>query len=807
MKPKKGIWGVLLCFLFFVGHSQNRSVDSLLNHWSEITSIQKLYVQTDRDTYFAGDTIWAKGYFMSMFEPSIANTTLFIELTDPEKGVLITNVFPVYYSLATGQLILPDSLGSGSYLLRAYAPLMMNQPLFTFRKIINVVGKGERSASNTVQAGSLRFFPEGGNLLAGTENKVAFKATDQMGFPKEVKGYIKNSIGDTVTSIQSIHDGMGVFNIIPNSGELYYAIIDGQSGRYPLPETADEGTGIEVTEADGGKRFRVFSTAVSEERKPALLIGQMQGRIVFRQNLNLENGREFRGTIKTGELYSGILHLTVFNRDNMPLAERLTFIDNKEYALEGRLQTDTLNTGNRGYNHFRLSFGDSLIGDFSVSVTDADMDYPLPYTGNIWSWFMLGSDLSGYIYNPSFYFDSQNKDAGRYLDLVMMTNGWTRFKWKELSSKKHSTVTFNDPGYITLSGKITSGNEKKNFADKDLLLFMTRDSLRLGRNSLLIRTSADGKFSVDSLIFFDKNFFLFSDIKGNKSQTIKARFDKGDIFGGPYPPLMQLWPGAGAVNRTPLQWFQRSGIGINDKDLLPEITIKGKYRTTLEKLDDDYATGMFKGNFFNRVLDIRKESPSGNIFQYLQERIPGLRISGGPGSYRLNYRGGNLRYYTDGEPQDDPTGAVEDNSNVTVFLDEMPSNTLMLETIPLNQIAMVKLIPFSPMVAGGGTALAVYLKKGSDLNPGSVSNGTSVAEYYGYTIIKEFYNPDYTHNQRIERPDQRITLNWVSGYAVSPSNPEIQISFFNNDRTRRFRIIAEGVSADGRLLHFEKIVE
>lgn len=65
---------------------------------------------------------------------------------------------------------------------------------------------------------------------------------------------------------------------------------------------------------------------------------------------------DLNGFISTKELKSGILQVTVFNKDDMPLAERLSFIDNKEYLQSAELITDTLNFLERGFNHYTLSF-------------------------------------------------------------------------------------------------------------------------------------------------------------------------------------------------------------------------------------------------------------------------------------------------------------------------------------------------------------------------------------------------------------------------------------------------------------------
>src|SRR4029079_18501040 len=121
----------------------------------------------------------------------------------------------------------------------------------------------------------------------------------------------------------------------------------------------------------------------------------------------------------------------------------LTFVDNKEYVQQGDIQTDTLNFSSWGRNHFTLSLKDTLQGSFSVSITDPDFDMLPRRQENIFSGLLLTSDVKGYVHDPAYYFSANNDSVQNALDLVMMTNGWRRFRWDallkdSLSQKKYA---------------------------------------------------------------------------------------------------------------------------------------------------------------------------------------------------------------------------------------------------------------------------------------------------------------------------------------------------------------------------------
>lgn len=787
-----------------------QSVIDNLNNWSSAHPIQKVYLYTDRDQYFAGETIWLKGYFLSEFLPSISNTSLYVELVEKDM-VIQREIFPVYAGIAMGQLELPDTLQGGQYQIRAYSQLMLNQPGFTFNKPVTIYGReAKKGTDKTSNAVRVNFFPEGGNFVTALPNIVAFKVTDKTGLPAQAEGEIRNNNHEKIAEFRSVHDGMGTFTITPKKGEKYYALLKGDDQEFMLPEPVDNGVILQVSGTNERKDFKIIVGGKNEVFRPAYLVGQIQNHIIFKQKLQPEKN-EITGFVKTGELYSGILQLTVFNKDDMPLAERITFVNNREYVLDAVFKTDTINVDKRRKNHFTITLPDSVVGNFSVSVTDADYENHESNATNIYSSFLLTSDVKGYIHNPAYYFQTDNDTTEQALDLVMMTNGWTRFKWADMARADFSEKgRIKDAGYIRLSGRILIEGTKKPLSDKEVVLFISpSDSESVLRGmTRLVQTNHSGYFTVDSLFFYGKMHVWFSEVRGEKNKFLTVVAGSDSLHQN-LSVMSHVLPDRDSATTLVSekmeidfrQFMKEKGI------VLENVVVKARQKTEIEKLDEEYSSGFFSGNVFSRRLDLRNVGYGGNIFDYLKERIPELQIVGDPGNYVLNYRGGNLTYYTDGAQVDGGDAQpTTNNGNVSLFLNEMQTNTMALESIPLNEIAMVKLFPYSVMSAGGGPALAVYTKKERDLRIPSYSPTTMIV-YNGYSIIKEFYQPDYDLHPQNSESDNRITLCWNPDITVSGMNNIIPIIFFNNDRSKRFKIVAEGVTSEGQMLMLEKIVE
>src|SRR6185369_14996305 len=142
---------------------------------------------------------------------------------------------------------------------------------------------------------------------------------------------------------------------------------------------------------------------------------------------------------------------------------------------------------------------------------------------------------------------------------------------------------------------------------------------------------------------------------------------------------------------------------------------------------------------------------------------------------------------------------------MTIYLDEFQTDASLVSTIPPNQVAMIKVFSSFVGASGGGAggALAIYLRKGSDLY--NTANTDNQISYRGYSVIKEFYTPDYsTDKKKGDKPDHRITLDWIPNILVPAGVTNIPIAFYNNDRTRQFRIVVEGMTNEGKMIFIEK---
>ncbi len=775
----------LLCTTFNV-RSQNAEKLSDLNVKQPI---EKIHMHLDRTIFHAGETIWFKAYLFADFKPDTISTDLYIEFINDSSRILSKLKLPVVMGFSYGNIEIPDSIAKGNYMIRAYTQNMFTHyPEFLYHRnvfVFSTINPPLSVSTDITRSTHVDFFPEGGNLVNGLPNLIAFKAVNEKGLPKNVAGFLRNNSGDTVTQFASTHDGMGMFGVLPDINDQLTAVIEGKE--FMLPKASQTGVVLKMRKRDKNRQFEILQQTGDETFMAATVIGQIQHQVIFKSVLT-SKAQRITGMIPTEDLPSGIMQVTVFNKDNQPLAERLVFIDNNEYKIQSDLKTDTLQKSPRQKNVFHLQLKDVVDGNFSVSVVDAE--YDAQGSEDIFSNLLLTSDLKGYIHNPSFYFSG--RDTMNAIDLVMMTNGWRKFSWTALLQTPVTVKKQPENKFIVLKGTATYQHNTKPVESKELLVHITTHDFR--NIFQLVKTDNKGKFEIDSLIFYGQVQMYFQEnVKKNRT-PITVQLENA-ITTSTMKVEMPLHLRRMRSDTTDF------GNLVNDYEIFSKekgivmeaVVVTSKKKTPLQELEERYVSTFFNTNA-TRTLDLLHDSAATGltIFDYMDGRVPGITVERQDGAIVVYHR-------------NRPTGLFG-RIPMQIFLDEFETDASIVENIPLDKIALVKVYDHFVGVAGNapGGVLSIYTKKGKDLLT-SEEGKRNRSFYSGYSITKQFFSPDYSVEQA-QVPDRRKTLLWNPLIFVRGINAKIPIVFYNTDQTTKFKVVVEGMTSDGRLFSFQKVL-
>jgi hypothetical protein len=166
-------------------------------------------------------------------------------------------------------------------------------------------------------------FAEGGDLIEGIESKVAFKAIHYDTKPADVKGFVTDSKGEQVAEIRSVHDGMGFFSLEPRAGETYTAKWkdeEGNSYQTALPAAKKTGAALQVQVQNNSRSFRITRSENATGNFGKLyIVATMQQNVVYMAGVDLSQSFVTGGSIPVAELPSGILQVSLFDSNWLPL--------------------------------------------------------------------------------------------------------------------------------------------------------------------------------------------------------------------------------------------------------------------------------------------------------------------------------------------------------------------------------------------------------------------------------------------------------------------------------------------------------
>src|SRR5262249_46048153 len=105
-------------------------------------------------------------------------------------------------------------------------------------------------------------FAEGGAFVAGRQQRLGFKTITTSGKGIDIKGVIKDSKGNFITSFAAVHKGMGIVSFTPVANETYTAYSENGSS-FALPVPKPSGTILKIIPAENADSItmRIESSA------------------------------------------------------------------------------------------------------------------------------------------------------------------------------------------------------------------------------------------------------------------------------------------------------------------------------------------------------------------------------------------------------------------------------------------------------------------------------------------------------------------------------------------------------------------
>jgi hypothetical protein len=177
--------GLLLYFLLTFLFSFGQEIDE-----AKALSIEKVYLHLDRSFYTAGEVILFKAYLMDArsHTSKTLSERVYVELIGPDSQIISQRSLKTNNSSAAGDFKLSQKSVAGTYTVRGYTNYMRNfgtSTFYTKEILVNTVNApavlSDEMANHSNTTLDVQFFPEGGYVINGFLNPIAFKALDSKG--------------------------------------------------------------------------------------------------------------------------------------------------------------------------------------------------------------------------------------------------------------------------------------------------------------------------------------------------------------------------------------------------------------------------------------------------------------------------------------------------------------------------------------------------------------------------------------------------------------------------------------------------
>ena len=474
----------------------------------------RMEMDFQREAYGPGDVVTASVDLQSLANEPLANHAYTAKASLAGESFQEIKGTTDDQGMALVKILMPKSLATSDGLLNV---------LIEYNGQVESISRSIPIVLNKID---LQFMPEGGDPVVGIAGKVAFKALNEFGKPADVEGEISDLEGNKITTFRSYHQGMGSFEMVPESGKQYQAHLTkpaGISTTYPLPVAHARGYAISVSHLDQ-EELRVEVNSTENEKLYLVLVSS--GEIYFTQILPADAGSHLI-KIPTKTLPIGTAQVTLFDSKQIPRAERLVFL-NPHKRLNVEITTDKEKYLPREKVEMTVKVTDErgmpMPGQFALSVADDNLlTFADDKQGHILSHFLLESELQGEVVEPDFYFDKKDKhpekDQLLALDYLMLTQGWRRFDWSQVLWQQPIAMTYEAED-AKLKGQLLDAYRKP----------LPGMEVTLGKSDMVAITDEDGVFVMDTIVGFLPRFQVSFYSDPDRQVWYRGKLENGKLI-------------------------------------------------------------------------------------------------------------------------------------------------------------------------------------------------------------------------------------------------------------------------------------
>lgn len=775
------------------------TAERLFEHVTQ-NPVEKVYLHLAKPYLTYNEVMWFQAYVVAGPEhiPTTLSQNLTVELLDEDLNKIDQQELFIKDGMAVGDFLISDSLKSQTFFLRAYTDWMLNfdEKFIELRKF-EIVDKDQDIEAKAPEA-ELLFFPEGGELIEGLRSTLAFEYN--LG-KAPFKGEIRNSDGKVVSQLSG-YDYIGKTSFQPKKGETYYATIEGVDQQFELPKIKESGVVLSVkNDIEYGQLYIALQTNQPTRNRQGHLLIHTRGLIQYYEKIKW-NDDAISLNVPTSVISDGLSHITYFDKEMNPMAERLVFkkpgqkvkvslaINDEEFSIREKTEVDI---------SVQDLFGEGKIASASVSVIDFNQIDVTAFDQNIISNLLLSSDITDGLENSIKYLSNKTEDL-EALDLILLTKGWRRFNWEQIQ-KESFEIKYGPKVGFSVSGQVFSNRGRKPLRDQSILHMSQFNGNNSFQESI---TSEQGEFNFAELQYFSGSSFL--QMNGIKAGTrlnfnelikvtaspskLKQRFTNPEMsFDEKKERLSDVFEMQALLDST---YYRDLGTFVVEATRFDEVRANQQRGQLYKAGSYSYSITdlMKRGSYFRTPLHaLLGRVPGFEMIADIKDPLnPIVKMNRRDEGILANKNPGILYLVDDGR---------------VTLQDVMLMNPVMIERIEVQKASQG--FHMYGAAAGGGV-IAIYTKTAEELEDfrkfmvDKASSNKDFDQFIlpgGYYAAREFYSPDYSQpDPEHGKADYRNVIHWEAKIRTD-ENGNYSFSFYNADIPTEAMILLEGITDQG----------
>ena len=754
---------------------QQENID---NHYKEYFSSQREvpYLHLNKTSFIEGEEIWFKSYVYNLNLKKLHNNTsnLHITLYDKKGNLKDQKLLHIENGVGAGSFKIDSTFTDNEYYIKASTNWMKNfKEDESYLQKFTIIKKEPKVEKSLDPKYDIQFLPESGHLLEAIENTIGVAIKDVKNNGVKIKeGKVFDNEKNLTNIFKTNSLGIGSFDFIHEEGKNYTAEITLMDDTKIIKEIPlAEKRGVILSVYNPNTTFVSIFIKTNTNSLPdlvnkeyTLFIHNTSKTIKQVFTFNKET-TEYNINLNSRKIDSGINIVTIFDENNKPIAERLFFNYKKDIFKK------SLITANKHID------SDSTSITISKNSSNSDTYYLsasiLPEKAknyrpdnNIASKFLIKPFINGEIENPEYYFKDINRKKLMNLDLLLLTQGWSKYSWSNVFKSAPKEIFENEKG-ISIKGNITSSKEANT-----IFLFSKENNL------METAPIINNKFKFSGLYIKENSKISLSTKQGKKI--------KQDKFYAQYFPVKindkinpsNINTSNNKILDSNIDYGKFIGDGLVELD---EITIKSKEKKSKNKF-------MIVGPSRSYKID-ENSVQSLNIFTFIRQK--GFRVNESNGNYTI-YSGRGTISLTATKP-------TQVYFNGSLIQDDTGYNALQ-------ELDMLTLKDFEEIVVSKTGFGEIHLYSSPGFYKSRSKNRFSEKTIpLGYATEKEYYQPQYA-NYYGDFYQENGVINWKSNIIIDNKAKDTSFNILNLGQ-KYIRVHLEGISAEGKIILEDKIIE